>query len=84
MKNIGYTGALLADKRYDANTLIDWLEQHDITAVIPPKVNRKEKRGCDWHMYMERRVIECMLGKFKYFRRIATHYEKKSVTSWKC
>ena len=35
------TGALLADKGYDANALLDWLGQRDITAVIPPKANRK-------------------------------------------
>ena len=43
------TGALLADKRYDANALLDWLRQRDIAAVIPPKVNRKVQRGCDWY-----------------------------------
>lgn len=29
-------------------------------------------------MYKERHVIECMFGKLKYFRRIATRYEKKA------
>ena len=47
-------------------------------AVIPPKANRKMQRSCDWHMYKERHVIECMFGKLKYFRRIATCYEKKA------
>ena len=78
MKNIGCTGALLADKGYGANALLDWLEQREITAVIPPKANRKEQRSCDWHLYKERHVIECMFGKLKYFRRIATQYEKKA------
>ena len=78
MKNIGCTGALLADKGYDANALLDWLGQREITAVIPPKANRKEQRSCDWHLYKERHVIECMFGKLKYFRRIATRYEKKA------
>ena len=41
------TGALLTDKRYDANTLLDWLGQRDIAAVIPPKANCKVQRGCD-------------------------------------
>jgi len=72
MQNIS-TGALLADKGYDANTLLDWLGQRDIAAVIPPKANRKVQRGCDWYMYKERHVIECMFGKLKYFRRIAPH-----------
>jgi len=36
------------------------------------------QRSCNWHMYKERHVIECMFGKLKYFRRIATRYEKKA------
>ena len=78
MKDIGTTDALLADKGYDANALLDWLGQRDIEAVIPPKATRKVQRGCDWHTYKERHVIECMFGKLKYFRRIATRYEKKA------
>lgn len=78
MKDIGRTGALLADKGYDANALLDWLGQHDITAVIPPKANRKVQRNCDWYQYKARHVIECMFGKLKHFRRIATRYEKKA------
>lgn len=78
MTDIGSTGALLADKGYDANALLDWLGQRDIAAVIPPKANRKMQRSCDWYQYKERHVIECMFGKLKYFRRIATRYEKKA------
>ena len=36
------------------------------------------QRSCDWYQYKERHVIECMFGKLKYFRRIATRYEKKA------
>ena len=78
MKDIGSTGSLLADKGYDANALLDWLGQRDIAAVIPPKANRKVQRSCDWYQYKARHVIECMFGKLKYFRRIATRYEKKA------
>ena len=78
MKDIGTTDALLADKGYDADTLLDWLGPREITAVIPPKANRKVQRSCDWYMYKERHVIECVFGKLKYFHRIATRYEKKS------
>ncbi len=73
------TGALLADKGYDADGLLDWLGQRGIAAVIPPKANRKVQRSCDWYRYKERHVIECMFGKLKYFRRIATRFEKKAI-----
>ena len=72
------TGALLADKGYDASALLDWLGQHGIAAVIPPKVNRKVQRRFKWYPYKARHVIECMFGKLKYFRRIATRYDKKA------
>ncbi len=72
------TSALLADKGYDADRLLDWLQEHSITAVIPRKANRKVQRSCDWYQYKERHVIECMFGRLKYYRRIATRFEKKA------
>jgi len=72
------TGALLADKGYDADALLDWLKPRYIAAVIPPKANRKVQRSCDWYLYKERHVIECMFGKLKYYRRIASRFEKKA------
>ncbi|WP_349618503.1 transposase, partial [Azotobacter salinestris] len=46
--------------------------------VIPARRNRIEQRSCDWHLYKERHVIECLFGKLKHYRRIATRYEKKA------
>lgn len=69
----------LADKGYDSDAFLAWLKERGIKAVIPPKANRKEQRDCDWWLYKERHVVECMFGKLKYFRRIAMRYEKKSI-----
>ena len=44
--SFGLTGALLADKGYDADRLLGWLQEHSITTVIPPKAKRKIQRGC--------------------------------------
>ena len=45
-------------------------------------------KGCDADVLLawlnERHVIERMFGKLKYFRRIATRFEKKPVISMKC
>jgi transposase len=71
--------AALADKAYDTNELRTWLESRKIKAVIPPKSNRIEEIECDYWHYKERHVIECMFGKLKHYRRIATRYEKKSI-----
>ena len=68
--------ALIADKAYDADPLIDSLAQREITPVIPPKSNRKTKRDCDSALYRERNLIERFFNKIKHFRAIATRYDK--------
>jgi transposase len=52
------TDALLGDKAYDADSLIDTLTQRGITPVIPPKENRKTPRDCDFVLYCERNLIK--------------------------
>ena len=69
-------GALLGDKAYDADALIDTLTQRGITPVIPPKANRKTLRPCDFALYCERNLVERFFNKLKHFRAIATRYEK--------
>jgi transposase len=69
-------GALLGDKAYDADPLIDTLTQRGITPVIPPKANRKLPRVCDFALYCERNLIERFFNKLKHYRAIATRYDK--------
>ena len=54
-------GALLADKAYDADALLNTLKETRIEAVIPPKANRTVQRPYDEHLYKERHLIECFL-----------------------
>jgi transposase len=68
--------ALLADKGYDADGFIASLEVRQITAVIPPKANRKCKRPCGFALYAERNLVERFFQYLKQFRAIATRYEK--------
>lgn len=72
------TDALLADKGYDADDLLFYLAVCHIQSVIPPRTNRTEQHRCDWWRYKEWHVIECMFGKLKHYRRIASRYEKKA------
>jgi transposase len=69
-------GAIIADKAYDADALIDKLRDHAVTPVIPPKTNRKDKHECDFALYCERNLIERFFNKIKHFRGIATRYDK--------
>jgi transposase len=68
--------ALLGDKAYDADALINTLAQRGITPVIPPKANRKMPRACDFALYCERNLVERFFNKLKHFRAIATRYDK--------
>ena len=68
--------ALIADKAYDADPLINHLTEREIAPVIPPKSNRKTKRDCDFALYRERNLIERFFNKIKHFRAIATRYDK--------
>ena len=68
--------ALIGDKAYDADALIDTLNRRDIAPVIPPKANRKTPRDCDFALYRERNLVERFFNKLKHFRAIATRYDK--------
>jgi transposase len=68
--------ALLADRAYDANQLLDKLEQLHIKAVIPPKSNRLVQRECDFYQYKERHLVECFFSKLKYYRRVFSRFDK--------
>ena len=68
--------ALIGDKAYDADPLLDILAQRDISAVIPPKANRKTQQACDFALYCERNLVERFFNKLKHFRAIATRYDK--------
>jgi transposase len=68
--------AILADKGYDANDLIDSIQAAGAIAVIPPKQNRVVQRSYDRHMYKDRNLVERFFNRIKQFRRIATRYEK--------
>lgn len=69
--------ALLADKGYDADWLVDMVASvHHAEAVIPPRKGRKNPRDYDKHLYKQRNLVERFIGWAKHFRRAATRYEK--------
>jgi transposase len=50
--------ALLADKAFDADWLLQDLDERGATAVIPPKTNRKIQRNYDAEVYKWRHLVE--------------------------
>jgi len=75
IRNVSF-GALLADKAFDTNWLLEDLDARGATAVIPPKANRKHQRGYDADAYKWRHLVENFFAKIKEFRGIATRYDK--------
>lgn len=70
------TQAVVADKAYDADALIESITQTGACAVIPPRDNRRQPRAFDAHQYKHRNLIERFFCRLKHFRRIATRYDK--------
>ena len=68
--------ALPADKAFDADWLLQDLDERGATAVIPPKSNRKGLRDDDTHMYKWRHLIENCFARIREFRGMATRYDK--------
>lgn len=71
--------ALIADKGYDADYMIEATKNVGAEAVIPPRSGRKILREYDTELYKERNIIERMFNKLKHFRRVATRYDKLDI-----
>jgi len=70
------TGAVIADKGYDSDQLIECIEAAGAQAIIPPRKNRTTQRPVDWHRYKARNLVERFFNRLKQFRRLATRYDK--------
>jgi transposase len=70
------TEAVVTDKAFDANALIQTIEQTGAKVVIPPKADRTVQRDFDRNQYKHRNLIERFFCRLKHFRRIATRYDK--------
>lgn len=70
------TQAVIADKAYDTNAIIDSLTAKGVDVVIPPKTSRLHQRPYDENLYADRNKIERFFNQLKGYRRIATRYDK--------
>jgi len=67
---------VIADRGYDADRFITYIEAKGARAVIPPRSNRRWQRPVEGKLYAHRNIIERYINKLKHFRRIATRYDK--------
>jgi transposase len=70
------TDAIVADKAFDSDTLLESIAHSGAKAVIPPRSNRHNPRKYDVHQYKHRNLIERLFCRIKHFRRVATRYDK--------
>jgi len=77
LDRVDITGSnVLGDRAYDSDAIVDYIGERGAVVVIPSKSNRLIQRDCDWWLYKERHLIENFFQKIKWFRRVATRYDK--------
>ena len=67
---------VLADRAYGAKAIRAYISGQGASYVIPPQSNVSDPWPVDWWLYKERHLVECFFQKLKWFRRIATRYDK--------
>lgn len=67
---------VVADKGYDAPWFIEFIEQRDAQPVVPSRKCNKEARPYDKHIYKQRSLVECFVGKLKHYRRVFSRFDK--------
>ena len=61
---------IIADKGYDSDEFVYWLEERGAIVVIPSRKTAEHPRDIDRHIYMERHLVENLFLKFKYSRKL--------------
>ena len=72
--------ALLADKGYDTDAIVDQAKHQGMKPIIPPKRNRKVQREYDEELYKLRHLVENAFLHLKRWRGIATRYAKNTAS----
>ena len=70
---------VIADKGYDSDEILTYVQGQGAVAVIPPRSNRKTQREYGRELYRERNLIERAFNRLKQWRRIATRYDRRSL-----
>ncbi len=74
------TMVFVGDKGFDSDELRQLIEDNGGLACIPPRSNRTSYRWHDSDFYRKRHLVENIFQRIKYWRRVATRYEKLSLT----
>jgi transposase len=74
------TMVFVGDKGFDSDELRALIEDNGGLACIPPRSNRTSYRWHDPAFYRKRHLVENIFQRIKYWRRVATRYEKLAST----
>ena len=73
------TVGVIADKGYESNGILAFIQGQGAEAVIPPESNRKVPWEYDRQLKRSQNLIERAFNKLKQWRRLATRYDRKSL-----
>ena len=77
LKKVDIAGSnILGDKAYGSKKIRTYIDESGACYTIPPQSNVTEPWPVDWWLYKERHLVECFFQKIKWFRRVATRYDK--------
>lgn len=71
---------VLADKAYDSKEIRDHVLAKNGNPNIPSRKNAKNPAPYDKELGKLRHIVECYFCRIKRYRRVATRYEKLSIT----
>lgn len=67
---------VVADRGYDARSLLDFIKATGAKAHIPTQRDRLIQRSVNRRLYRQRNLVERYFNKLKHFRRVATRFDK--------
>jgi transposase len=71
---------VIADKAYDSQGFVEFLDNNNCKALIPTRSNSNSPRIIDKFIYKERHFIECFFGKLKEFKRVFSRFDKTALS----
>lgn len=77
LDSLGHGDVLLADRAYDSDAMRARLADRGAWACVKPMPNRKRIPAFSPFPYRHRNLVERFFNKLKYFRAIATRYDKR-------
>ena len=70
---------VIADKGFDSDTILSFIQSQGAIPVIPPRSSRKNPREYDKELYKQRNLIERAFNRLQQWRRVATRYDRRSL-----